>query len=194
MGFRAYFSVVQNYDVEMWKYAVSLKKSVDDPRSHVHIPNSSRRIMGASVSINSKGLRDREYSYEKSEGTFRILVLGDSVTFGFGVEMERTYPKLLEKWLNESGKRNYEVINAGVGNYNTLQELSAYELDLFRYRPDMIVLGFYLNDAEKTQKYVENFLSKRSISYAFIVSAWRKIAAVMNPNLRYGEYYSLLYS
>ncbi len=150
--------------------------------------------MGASVSINSKGLRDREYSYEKSEGTFRILVLGDSVTFGFGVEMERTYPKLLEKWLNESGKRNYEVINAGVGNYNTLQELSAYELDLFRYRPDMIVLGFYLNDAEKTQKYVENFLSKRSISYAFIVSAWRKIAAVMNPNLRYGEYYSLLYS
>lgn len=80
---RAYFSLFQDYDVEMWRYAVHLKNSVSDARSHVHVPLATAKIMGEDVKINSKGLRDREFPYEKTEGVKRILVIGDSVTFGF---------------------------------------------------------------------------------------------------------------
>lgn len=53
-GLRAYFHFVQDYDMEMWRYATELKTSVSDARSHVHSPSSSARIMGADVTINSK--------------------------------------------------------------------------------------------------------------------------------------------
>jgi hypothetical protein len=46
--------------------------------------------------INSKGLRDEETTYEKPEGSFRIVLLGDSRTFGFGVPIEKHFSTLLE--------------------------------------------------------------------------------------------------
>ena len=67
--------------------------------------SGSRRIMTAGspacrCSINSLGFRDRrEYSLEKPPNTFRILVLGDSVTFGHGTLDDTTYPYLLEQQL-----------------------------------------------------------------------------------------------
>lgn len=180
--------------MEMWKYATELKLSVPDARSHVHSPSSSARIMGAEVSINSKGLRDREFAYVKTPGIERILVIGDSVTFGFGVGQDETFPKLLEKMLNARSPGSSEVLNAGIGNYNTRQEAEAYRRELYRYDPDKIVLAFYVNDPEPTQKYVENFFSKRSEAYAFFMSAYRKLAANIDPSLTYGEYYANLYS
>ena len=80
----------------------------------------STRILGRggidfSVSTNSNGLRDRNFEYYKSEDVFRILVLGDSFTFGYGVEEDCTYPKLLEKKLRkEFPTSEIEVINSGI--------------------------------------------------------------------------------
>ena len=53
------------------------------------------------VKINSKGLRDNEYPYEKPDDTYRILMLGDSFTFGYGVNIEDTMAKVLEENLNK---------------------------------------------------------------------------------------------
>ena len=68
---------------------------------------------------NSLGFRDVEHAAEKPEGVFRILVLGDSFTYGAGVAFEETYPRRLEAMLN--GRRGphpkVEVINAGVYRY-----------------------------------------------------------------------------
>jgi lysophospholipase L1-like esterase len=103
---------------------------------------------GVPVRINSLGFRDpREYSLEKLPGTFRILVLGDSVTFGHGATFETTYPYLLEQRLKSwQPAVGWEVWNLGVPGYNTRQELSYLQEVGPRYQPDLVIVGFYPND------------------------------------------------
>jgi lysophospholipase L1-like esterase len=103
---------------------------------------------GVPVEINSLGFRDsREYSVEKPERTFRILVLGDSVTFGHGALSDTTYPYLLEQQLKAwRPDVAWEVWNLGVPGYNTAQELAYLRQVGPRYRPDLVVVGFFEND------------------------------------------------
>ncbi|HUQ87604.1 MAG TPA: GDSL-type esterase/lipase family protein [Vicinamibacterales bacterium] len=103
---------------------------------------------GVPVRINSMGFRDRkEYSLEKSANTFRILVLGDSVTFGHGTLDETTYPYLLEQQLRKwRPDVKWEVWNLGVPGYNTGQELAYLEEIGPRAQPDLVIVGFYPND------------------------------------------------
>jgi lysophospholipase L1-like esterase len=96
--------------------------------------------------ISSQGLRDREYSLQKPEGTTRILVLGDSVTFGTGVARAETFPKRLERSLRRRGLP-VEVMNAGVNGYTAYNELHYYLDEMRRYDPDLVVLAVVLNDA-----------------------------------------------
>jgi len=84
------------------------------------VPNIKGEMYGAYIEINSLGFRGKEYNSEKSNNTFRIVVLGDSVTFGIGVNNGDTYPAKLEKILNNNSKMNYEVWNLGLIGYNTL--------------------------------------------------------------------------
>ena len=110
-------------------------------------PNSTGvSIFRIHYEINSKGLRDYEYTYEKPEGVFRILVLGDSVALGYGVEMEDSFPKLLEKSLNSVKQNRYQVINAAVAGYNTIQERNYLQEDGLRYSPDLVIVIFLSND------------------------------------------------
>lgn len=105
------------------------------------------------VKINSKGLRDVEYSYEKREGTFRILVLGDSFTEGFQVSLEDTFCKVLERELNK-GERRFEVINAGFAGVGTDYELLFFRREGYKYHPNLVILAFFANDV------YENYRSK----------------------------------
>ena len=81
---------------------------------------------GVPVHIDTLELRDpREYSLRKGPDTFRILVLGDSVTFGHGAPYEQTYPRLFEDRLKAwRPDVDWQVWNAAVPGYNTSQELS----------------------------------------------------------------------
>ncbi len=141
--------------MEMWKYAVQLKRPVAEPALRfVHVPNSHAFLMGVDVNINSKGLRDYEYSFARSPGTYRIMMLGDSTTFGWGVPLEATIPKLLEHELNQcppAAIDKFEVINAGIGNYNTVQEVAYYETFTKAFDPDLVILIFFINDPEPVQ-------------------------------------------
>ena len=103
---------------------------------------------GVPVHINSLGLRDpREYQLAKKPNTFRILVLGDSVTFGHGSLYETTYPRLLEERLRAwRPDLDWQVWNAAVPGYNTSQEL-AHLLEVGPlFQPDLVVVGFFEND------------------------------------------------
>ena len=103
---------------------------------------------GVPVHINQLELRDRrEYDLGKRSNTFRILVLGDSVTFGHGSVYETTYPALLEERLRRwRPDVDWQVWNAAVPGYNTSQEL-AHLLEVApRFQPDLVVVGFYEND------------------------------------------------
>lgn len=102
------------------------------------------------VKVNSVGMRDREISNEKPKNTIRILCIGDSITEGPGVNNEATYPKLLENILNEKApNKKYEVFNCGVGDYNTAQEVLFLRDIGLTYKPDVVILGYYLNDGRK---------------------------------------------
>jgi lysophospholipase L1-like esterase len=98
--------------------------------------------------INADGFRGGEYDVGKSDA-IRIVVLGDSVTFGRGVPLESTYAKVLEDRLNreERDGLRYEVLNLGVGGYNSRQQLELYKTKGRKYEPDLLVIGFILNDA-----------------------------------------------
>src|SRR5262245_37180686 len=78
-----------NFSVEMWKYASDIKQISANPEiGHEHRPGTSGVYMSVPVAINSMGLRDRELNPAHSVGTIRTLMLGDSLTFGWGVNVE----------------------------------------------------------------------------------------------------------
>lgn len=98
--------------------------------------------------VNSTGFRSkREYSLNKEKGVYRIICLGDSITYGVWVKTEETYPSLLEQMLNASSDSSrFEVINAGVMGYSSLQGLRQLKRDLLRYKPDLITVLFGFDD------------------------------------------------
>lgn len=97
--------------------------------------------------MNSKGLRDREYPYEKADSIFRILVLGDSFTEGYDVNVDDLFTEILETELNRQQQhQRYEIINAGTGGYSTDQEHLFFQIEGYKYRPDIVVLMTYLTN------------------------------------------------
>lgn len=126
-------------------------------------PNYDGWFAGVPVHVNALGFRDnREYQIAKPPGAFRILVLGDSVTFGHGTLFETTYPYLLEQRLKSwRPQTNWQVWNLGVPGYNTGQELSLLNAIGPRYQPDLVVIGFYPNDLSNNEVVEQPSLSRR---------------------------------
>jgi lysophospholipase L1-like esterase len=101
---------------------------------------------------NSLGLRDVERAFEKPPGTFRILGLGDSFTYGWGAEFEQTYLYRLEQALNARPGHGaeIEVIKAGVARFFPEPERILLERLGTKFRPDLVVVGFVANDVVDT--------------------------------------------
>ena len=120
----------------------------DASRGQRLAPDYDGWFAGVPVRINSLGFRDRrDYSLEKPASTFRILVFGDSVTFGHGTLDTTTYPYLLEQRLRQwRPDVKWEVWNLGVPGYNTRQELTYLKELGPLAKPDLVVIGFYTND------------------------------------------------
>ena len=99
---------------------------------------------------NEFGFRDRSYPREKPENSFRIIVFGDSVTFGKGVEQKDTFPKQLERFLNDQdltpSSFHFEVLNAGVTGYSAYQETEFFFEYGLPLDPDMIIFNYVMND------------------------------------------------
>ena len=120
----------------------------DETLGWKNIPSWESATFDRKIAINSKGLRDREYPYEKPAGVFRILVLGDSFVWGYGVSNEETFTERLEQALTAEGAA-IEVLNAGVSGWGTDQQLLYLESEGFKYSPELVVLAFFLyNDPE----------------------------------------------
>lgn len=195
---RLTYPLYANYNTEMWRYAKDLKMPSSNPLvSHVHRPNTEADLYGAHVRINSEGWRDYEYDTKKGEDTYRILVLGDSITFGWGVELNNTFSKIVEKRFNQEQPsddyRSYEVINTGVGNYNTVMELQSLKEKGMKYDPDLIILGYYINDAEMTHQASSLQFLKRSYFYAFIWDKYQNMKTRYIEGTDYQTFYSNLY-
>jgi len=100
---------------------------------------------------NKFGFRDSEFELNPSPNTQRILVLGDSFTYGMGIKKgSDTYPKVLERLLNKNSidNKHFQVINAAKKGYNTAQEFYLLKTIGIAQNPDLVILGYYINDTE----------------------------------------------
>ncbi|MDH3285758.1 MAG: SGNH/GDSL hydrolase family protein, partial [Acidobacteriota bacterium] len=96
--------------------------------------------------LSSDGLRDREHSREKPDGTLRVAVLGDSFTAAFQVPVERTFWSVMEGDLNRCPAlhgRRAEAVNFGVNGYSTSQELLTLRHRVRAFSPDVVVVAVY---------------------------------------------------
>lgn len=127
------------------------------------IPNISMDYYGVKININSFGFRGEEFNLEKDRNTYRILCLGDSVTFGFRLPIEQTFPFLLCEGLNKDGTEGiyYEVLNGAVPGYCTLQEDKLLRAKGERISPDLVILNVVLNDIvmKKRTYLIKKFLA-----------------------------------
>jgi hypothetical protein len=94
------------------------------------------------VHVNSHGTRGPEFSTSKPTNTVRVISLGDSRTFGWGLSDEETYSRQLEQLLQNSGdSRRFEVINAGVNAWSYPQMQVFFREIALSYQPDAVVIG-----------------------------------------------------
>jgi hypothetical protein len=134
-----------------WKGLVGILQSASAPGLTYELrPNLSGQFMHRPFSTNSWGLRSPEVETRKPAGVFRIVGLGDSHMFGWGVGQDELYLSILERRLNQSAAagRRFEVVNCAVPGYNTVLEVTRFETRCAAFEPDLVVLHIVGNDLD----------------------------------------------
>ncbi|TXL77067.1 SGNH/GDSL hydrolase family protein [Vineibacter terrae] len=139
---------MRNYDIEMWRYALELKKRSDDPvLGHDHQRSKSAVLQSVEIRTNELGLRGGP-TPPVEPGQRRILFLGSSVTLGWGVPEKDTVEARLQEMFKAQGD-NVVVMNAGIGNYNAERYAQRFLTELTATQPTDIVVHYFVRDAEK---------------------------------------------
>ncbi|PIR52723.1 hypothetical protein COU76_04940 [Candidatus Peregrinibacteria bacterium CG10_big_fil_rev_8_21_14_0_10_49_10] len=142
---------------------------------------------GKTVTTNSSGQRSPEIPVKKPKNTKRILVLGDSISFGHGMSDAEPYPRLLENTLNTSFKEQgsttrVQVMNTAAPMNYPLQEYYDLERNL-RFEPDVIILQLTLNDVYDApaineipkSQYIDYVLKEYSALYLFLKDVYGRV-------------------
>jgi lysophospholipase L1-like esterase len=111
------------------------------PRANVSGTHVRPGSFSTTFRTNSRGLRSPERPLSKPPGVKRIVVLGDSFAWGYGVEDREIFTEVLEAALP-----GYQVINLGVTAFATRQEFQFLKLEGLAWEPDVVLLAFTLND------------------------------------------------
>jgi lysophospholipase L1-like esterase len=120
-------------------------------------PHAVTSVGGIRYAVNGDGFRDHEYARAKAGGAFRVVVLGDSIAFGWGVPLEETFPKILETRLRTlAGGRPIEVLNLAVSGYNPYTEAELFRDVGVRYQPDLVLVQFCINDLNDPTLHFDN--------------------------------------
>jgi len=183
------------FDLEMWKYAKSVKMISGDPLiGHEHRPHADAFLMGVRVTTDGAGFRDEEIPVEKRPGSTRIMMLGDSVLFGWGVKQDETVSARLKQAWRQAG-HDVDVINTGVGNYNTIMEVEFFLTRGYRFKPDVVVLNYFINDAEPIPRYDYSFIERVSAAWVYYGSRLDIVERELNVGRQtdWRSYYSGLY-
>jgi lysophospholipase L1-like esterase len=123
---------------------------------------------------------------ERGPDDFRVLCLGDSITFGWGVRYEEAYPTLLAELLREARPgREIQVLNASCSGYSIHQGQEMLRRNGLKYRPDVVTIWFGWNDkhpwdgmtdAEHARLFAREDLLSRSATYRVLAYALRRHA------------------
>lgn len=190
---RLLYPAISNYNLEMWRYAKDMKMPVNKTNLPFHhYPNSAGDFYGVEIKTNDIGFRDKAIDAKKNKK--RILFIGDSFTLGWGVVEDSTFTRVLERNLRTSNF-DYEVINSGIGNYNSRMECELFKWKGIKTNPDIVILMFFANDAESVPKVssLQYSLISKSYLFALLFDRIQKIKVIANPNNRWDAYYKSLY-
>ena len=164
--------------MEMWKYSKELKIPSDNINlPFVHLPNKSVDLYGAQITTDSNGFRVNDNSHNISNFDDKILFLGDSFTFGWGVPNDSTFSQLICRWLSKDNK-NISTINAGCGNYNTIMEVELFKTKGLQLNPKIVVLAYYINDIEDTPQRISSithYIMTNFYLYGYLFDKYVKI-------------------
>lgn len=131
------------------------------------------------ASINNIGLRDHAIDSNKN-GKYRVLCVGDSWTFGWGVNIENSWPKKLEQYLQQQGIQNIEIINAGRPGMYTRTYKENLEKMIPVLKPDLVLLGvLQLDDLAQYYEETHREETKERISF------WKKMKYAAKTFLQY---------
>jgi lysophospholipase L1-like esterase len=184
-------SSMQDYDIEMWRYAKELKFRSSDPiLDHEHIPNASAVLQSVLIRTNKWGLRGGPIP-AVHPGQRRILFLGGSITLGWGVAEGETVTALLQKKFDQDHV-DAVVMNAGIGNYNAERYVELFLRRLTELQPTDIVVHYFLRDAELLEPGSSNWLLRNSELAVLSWQAWNNVAADIRER-SLSEHYRTLY-
>jgi hypothetical protein len=116
------------------------------PRPTGYAPVDTNRR--AARPVNAKGYRDLPRAVPKPPGVRRVLSLGDSFAWGASVEFEDAYPQRLERALTRRRHETWEVVNLALPGMATVDHAAQLEKEGDAYGPDVVLLGFVLNDSQ----------------------------------------------
>lgn len=151
-------------------------RRADNPRLRFELRPGSVVMAEVEYRVNAEGLRGGETSIGKPAGVRRVVVLGDSIAFGYWVASEDGFPHQLEAMLNLAGapEDRIEVLNFGVPGYNLDQEIEVLRTKVFAFSPDVVVLAFCLNDLEGLFSYEYGLVQDRSSRSRSLIGRWRE--------------------
>lgn len=162
---------------------------------------SSVHLVRRQLVVNARGLRGPLVPYRHGSYETRILCLGDSFTWGQMVDAEDAWPAVMERGLaaRNTGPKAV-VVNAGQLGWNTAREYEWLAAEGIRYEPDVIVVGFFLNDAEATHFSIGSLLPRpmeslfsRSYFYFFLRYRMHMLKVRFGLTPGYVEYIRGLY-
>jgi lysophospholipase L1-like esterase len=132
--------------LELLLQAISYQPETLPPREHRLCQNCSYLYepIPHTGRVNSFGFSGPEITLEKPEDTLRIIIVGDSVSYGADVKENETFPRILQSLLHTEKK--IEVINAGVRGYTTFNEARYLRDKLLDFSPDLVILQTCMND------------------------------------------------
>ena len=137
---------------------------------------------GVSYRINADGFRGPRAARPKPDGRMRVLVMGDSVAFGYEVAEASAFPRVLEARLGALVPgAGIEVVNLGVGGYNAWNELELLRDVGVGYQPDLVLVQFCINDLNDPTLH---FDAQTRVALSAIPDA-----AFPDPSLRRGSQY-----
>lgn len=139
------------------------------PNTRAVIKNHNLSKQDVEITTNSSGFRGPEIA-PKTAQDYRILVLGDSITFGDYVAYADTFPAVMEAYFNshrppELEEMTVQVINAGVGGIDLETEWHILQETGLSTRPDLVVVALYLNDAQ-VSPYIRPFRVPTVVSWS----------------------------
>jgi lysophospholipase L1-like esterase len=194
IGLRIYCAIKPNADVEFFRYANLMKASAPDSQVvFMHQPLTKLRLMGVDVEINSRGFRDVEHPLQKPAGTNRIALLGDSITFGWGVPYGQRFSELIARRWNEPAPGKFELICTGHGNYNSRQEYSILKDYLANDQLDGVIQFWYINDAEPLPHHRDAPWYSHFYTAIFVWSKTDLLERRLGGRQNYVDYYRGLY-